>query len=87
MGHRSSEELDGLLQAFPDVFKEQFGKELNHDTLVSIVQTILYSKEEQVIKQRFSDLTPKNLREVLEKLSQPREVKRGRGPKKTSQSS
>lgn len=68
MRDRSSEELDAILQAFPDVFESQFGKPLVSGVVESILQEILQEKEKEVIRLRFLDFSPRNLREMLHKI-------------------
>ena len=68
MKYYSAEEIDAILQGFPDVFKNQFGKDLDYDHFHNIIHKLLLEKETQIIEQRFFDLAPKSLRVILEKL-------------------
>lgn len=73
---RSKEEILDVLQFWPDAFRESFGKELDKETLKSVLKQILQDKELEIIRQRFFDFSPKNIREIIEILEiKPKEQK------------
>lgn len=68
MRDRSPEELDAILQAFPDIFEAQFGKSINPALIEKVLTDLLNEKELDLIKQRFFDFSPANLREIIERI-------------------
>jgi hypothetical protein len=68
MKYYSAEEIDAILQGFPDVFRNQFGKEIDYNHFHEVINKLLLEKETQLIEQRFFDLSPQSLRVILEKL-------------------
>lgn len=68
MRDRSPEELDAILQAFPDIFEAQFGKSINPALIERVLTDLLNEKELDLIKQRFFDFSPSNLREIIERI-------------------
>lgn len=70
MKNRTKEEIDSIMQSFPDVFEDQTGRLLTKEAIILIVETILKEKEETLIKQRFCDLSIRDLRTILKKLNE-----------------
>ena len=69
MRNRSKEELEAILQTFPDVFEDQTGKTLTKEAIVDVIVKILIEKEAQLIKQRFYELSIRDLRCILAKVN------------------
>jgi DNA-directed RNA polymerase subunit F len=69
MKNRSQEEIDAILQTFPDVFEDLTGKKLTKEQVSEVITEILKLKERDIIKQRFLDFSPFNLREILKSLN------------------
>lgn len=69
MRNRSKEELEAILQTFPDVFEDQTGKTLTKEAIIEVIVKILVEKEAQLIKQRFYELSIRDLREILAKMN------------------
>lgn len=67
MRDRSSEELDGVLQAFPDVFEKEVGQPLDPKAFVEILSTMVIEKAEQMIRQRFFDYKPQDIGILIER--------------------
>lgn len=77
MRERSLEEIQGILQSFPDVFEAQTGTTLTVERLKEVVTKKLKEQEQKVIEQRFNDFNPLGLRLVLKMISeyeQPKET-------------
>lgn len=85
MRPKSKEELEGLLQAFPDVFRDQVGHDLDVNKVKAIIRDLIKEREDFIIRQRFLDLPPANLREILTMLEppkvEPETLPKKRGPK------
>ena len=69
MKNRSKEEIDAILQTFPDVFEDLTGNKLTSEQVTEVITEILKLKERDIIRQRFLDFSPLNLREVLKLLN------------------
>jgi hypothetical protein len=68
MRDRSPEELDAILQSFPDVFENEMGKPINPELVEKVLGDLLAERELNLIKQRFFDFSPANLREVIQRI-------------------
>jgi hypothetical protein len=65
MRELSPEEIAGGLEMFPEVFKNLVGKPLNNAQLMSAIRDLLELKEREIIINRFSTYSPKQLRTIL----------------------
>ena len=86
MRPKSKEELEGLLQHFPDVYRDQMGHDLDVDKVKSIIHGLIEERELFIIRQRFMDLPPATLKEILTMLEPPKvdpEKKKPGRPKKS----
>ena len=70
MRERSHEELQGILQAFPDVFEAQMGTKLTIEKLKAVLTEKLKEKEQFLLDQRFADFSPASLRALLQILTE-----------------
>lgn len=66
---RGHEEIQGSLQTFRDVYKDQFGKDLDNAKAVEIITQMLSKRELEVIQQRFFDFRPQDLKTLIEMLN------------------
>lgn len=66
MQNRSREELEGILQTFPDVFESQMGTKLTVERLTEILTKKLKEQEQKLLDQRFFDFDPKSIRMMLQ---------------------
>ncbi len=62
---RSKEEIQEIISIFKDVFEDQTGKVLTMETFRDTIRDLLIEKEKIIIKQRFMDFKPRELRSVL----------------------
>lgn len=69
MMERSEEEIADVIAIFRDVFEDQMGTPITDDQLRNIIKEILSEREKQLIKLRFMDFSPRNLRQVLDKVA------------------
>lgn len=67
MRDRSSEELDGVLQAFPDVFEKEVGQPLDLNTFETVLATMIKEKAENLIRQRFFEYKPHDIKTLIER--------------------
>lgn len=65
---RGREEIQGSLQAFKDVYENQFDKPLDNQRAIEIITQMLSRKELESIQQRFFDFHPQDLKTVIELL-------------------
>lgn len=73
MKNRSQEEINAILQTFPDVFEDLTGNQLTSAAVQEVIVELLKSKEKELIRQRFFDFSPLNLRDILKKLNEPQD--------------
>ena len=66
MRNRSREELEAILQSFPDVFEAQMGVKLTVEKLKTILINKLEEQERFLLQQRFIDFTPQSIRAMLQ---------------------
>lgn len=67
------------MQTFPDVFKDQVGHDLDLNKVKAVIGDLIREREDFIIRQRFLDLPPTNLKEILTMLEP--EKKKPRRPK------
>lgn len=71
MTDRSKEEIRDILATWPDAFEKSFGKKMDETVMRTVINNILQQKEIDLIRQRFFDFTPQNLRQIIEMLEKP----------------
>lgn len=82
MRERSKEEIEGILQAFPDVYEAQTGTALTVERLKEVILTKIIQQEQKIIEQRFNDFNPVGLRMVLKMIQEYEEPNEKIEPKK-----
>lgn len=82
MRDRSKEEIEGILQAFPDVYEAQTGTALTVERLKEVILAKIIQAEQKIIEQRFNDFNPVGLRMVLKMIQEYEEPTEKTEPKK-----
>lgn len=62
---RSLEEIMGILQTFPEVFKDRFGRKITKQELIKHLNDRLHSQELQQFKTQFDNFTPQALKAAI----------------------
>ena len=67
--YKSKEEIDGVFQAWPEAFKNRFGREITKQEIKEVINDLLHKKETQSITTIFSDWDVESLITALNRLN------------------
>lgn len=68
--NKDQSEINGILQIFPESYKNNYGEDLNYDHLLIYLNDLLKKKEKEILDSSLATLSPMSIRLMIESIMQ-----------------